>query len=95
MVKAKSKNRRQNKSLKKGRRSSIRRKISKSSKKKIRCFSRKDSKNKLYVTCVKKRGRRKNVQLRRRKGGGVLPASYFGGKIHPSYQKKTIKCMIY
>ena len=52
--------------------------------KKLKCFSRVDSKNKRYVTCIKMKTKGTR--------GGKLPLSYFGAPIHKNFSKSRNMC---
>lgn len=50
--------------------------------KKLKCFSRLDSKKKRYVTCIKPK--------KTKKGAGRFPLNYFGAPMHKNYNKKSM-----
>ena len=52
--------------------------------KKLKCFSRLDSKKNRYVTCIKPK--------KTKKGAGRFPLNYFGAPMHKNYIKKS-RCL--
>jgi len=52
--------------------------------KKLKCFSRLDSKKNRYVTCIKPK--------KTKKGAGRFPLNYFGAPMHKNYNKKS-RCL--
>ena len=59
----------------------------------LRCFSRLNLRKKRYVTCVKRFSSTRSKQLRKKRGGTVLPLNYFGSKNHKNYSKNKNKCL--